>query len=99
MAVMLAAVPLLAVAGADGAALLARHTATSHSAPASTPRHGQSTAADRRAAAAVAAAQRTTAIRGLLGRRADAVLTRDRAEWRATLDPEHPAFLRTQMQV
>ena len=94
---MLAAVPLLAVAVADGAALLARHTA-SEPAPAATsaPRHGQTSAADQRAAAAAA---RASAIRTLLARRGDAVLNRDRGEWRATLDPDNPSFVRKQMRV
>jgi hypothetical protein len=97
---MLAAVPLLAVGVADGAALLARHTAPKP-APVSSPpaRHGQTSAADQRAAAAAAAAARADAIRGLLDRRSHAVMSRDREEWRATLDPEHPAFVREQMRV
>ena len=35
----------------------------------------------------------------MLARRGDAVMSHDAALWRSTLDPEHPAFVRQQMQV
>jgi len=95
---MLAAIPLLAVGVVDGAAVLGRNSA-SQPKPLAKPssRVGQTDAADRRAA--LAAAARTAAIRDVLSRRSDAVMTHNRAEWRATLDPEHPTFLHEQMGV
>lgn len=96
---MLAAVPLLAVGVVDGAAVLGRHDAGHSRPPAgSSPRVGQTDAADRRAAIAAAAA-RTAAIRNVLARRSDAVMTHNRAEWRGALDPLHPNFLHQQMRV
>ena len=97
---MLAAVPLLAVAVVDGAAVLGRHSGESaarhDAAPRVTQRHADTEAAEaqRRAVAA-----RTHAIRELLARRGDAVLHHDRREWRLTLDPGSPKFRRRQMQV
>ncbi|HEX4654946.1 MAG TPA: hypothetical protein VH274_04310 [Mycobacteriales bacterium] len=97
---MLAAIPLLAVAVVDGAAVLGRHSASrAKPVPSAAPGHDRSTVADRRAAAAAGAAARVTAIRSLLDRRGDAVMTHDATEWRATLDPQHPSFVRRQLQV
>jgi hypothetical protein len=97
---MLAAVPLLAVAVVDGAALLGRHSASrSLPSPAASTRHDRTSAADRQAAAAAGRAARAAAIRELLVRRATAVTAHDAAAWRSTLDPEHPGFVRRQMQV
>src|SRR4051794_28498663 len=95
---MLAAVPLLAVGVVDGAAVLGRHSA-GHARPVSSPapRAGRQAAADR--SAVVAAQARAAAIRGVLARRSDAVMTHDRAEWREVLDPQHPTFVRHQMRV
>ena len=97
---MLAAVPLLAVAVVDGAAVLGRHSAgTPHQAGGVASRPAQTSAADRRAAAEAGAAARAAAIRSVLARRANAVMTHDSSEWRSTLDPGHPAFVRQQMRV
>lgn len=99
-AAILAAVPLLAVAVVDGAALLGRHTASSTRPPAaSTPRHDQTSAADRRAATTAGLAARSAAVRAVLTRRASAVTSHDAALWRSTLDPEHLAFVHRQMRV
>lgn len=96
---MLAAVPLLAVAVVDGAAVLGRHsTTTPRPAPSAAPHHHQ-TSADRQAAAAAGLRARAAAVSEVLARRATAVMTHDSAGWRSTLDPEHPAFVRKQMQV
>jgi hypothetical protein len=95
---MLAAIPLLAVGVVDGAAVLGRHSASTPKPLAQpSPRVGRTDAADRRGA--LAAAARTTAIRDLLAHRSNAVITHNRAEWRAALDPEHPAFVQEQMRV
>ena len=96
---MLAAIPLLAVGVVDGAAVLGRHS-VGHPKPlaAPSPRFGQTDAADRRAALAAAAA-RAAAVREVLARRSDAVMTHNRAEWRAALDPSHPGFVHQQMRV
>lgn len=96
---MLAAIPLLAVAVVDGAAVLGRHSA-GRPKPVVSPssRVGQTAAADR-AAAVAAAAARTAAIRDVLARRSDAVMTHDRKEWRSALDPQHPVFVHQQMTV
>ena len=97
---MLAAIPLLAVAVVDGSAVLGRHSAgRPTSAPSASPRPDRSTVADRRAAAAAGAVARAAAVKELLARRGDAVITHDRAEWEATLDPQHPAFVRQQLRV
>jgi hypothetical protein len=96
---MLAAIPLLAVGVVDGAAVLGRHSA-GHPQPGASPapRVGRTAAADRRATVAAAAA-RTVAVRAVLARRSHAVMTHNRAEWRAGLDPGHPTFVRHQMRV
>jgi hypothetical protein len=97
---MLAAVPLLAVAVVDGAAVLGRHsTTTSKAAPSAAPRHGRTSAADRQAQADAGRAARVAAVRSVLARRGEAVLSHDPAVWRSTLDPERPRFVRRQMQV
>jgi hypothetical protein len=97
---MLAAIPLLAVAVVDGAAVLGRHSSSRPKpAPTASARHERTTAADQRAAAAAGRAARVAAIREVLARRASAVTAHDAAGWRSTLDPEHPAFVRRQMQV
>ena len=91
---MLAAIPLLAVCVVDAAAVLGRHSGeTSHraaTAPAASgaPQH-----------ALVSDAIRNAAIRELLKRRGDAVMTHDASEWRSTLDPDNPQFLQAQMKV
>jgi hypothetical protein len=96
-AVALAAVPLVALLIADGAVWLRNSTDDDPSARPATARHGETlTQAER---ADQVAAARTTAIRELLHRRADALLTRDRAAWRSTLDPTRPEFRRQQMRV
>jgi hypothetical protein len=96
---MLAAIPLLAVGVVDGAAVLGRHTAGRPKPALTTPAHDRSTAADRRTDAAAGVVARAAAIRTLLQRRGDAVLTHNRAEWQSTLDPANPVFLRRQLQV
>jgi hypothetical protein len=97
---MLAVVPLLAVAVVDGAAVLGRHSGeTPKPPPSATPRHNRTAAGDRPAAAAAGRTARAAAIRAVLSHRADAVMSHDPAEWRSTLDPDHPAFLRRQVQV
>jgi hypothetical protein len=97
---MLAAIPLLAVAVVDGAAVLGRHSSSRpRPSPSASAQHDRSSAADRQAAAVAGRAARAAAIREVLVRRASAVITHDGAEWRSTLDPEHPAFVRRQMQV
>lgn len=97
---MLAAIPLLAVAVVDGAAVLGRHSASRPKpSPTASPRHDRTSVADRQAAAAAGQAARAAAIREVLVRRATAVTAHDAAGWRSTLDPEHPAFVRRQMQV
>lgn len=97
---MLAAIPLLAAAVVDGSAVLGRHSAgRPKPALSPAPQQNRTTAADRRAAAAAGVATRTAAITALLARRGDAVMTHDRAEWRATLDPANPGFISRQMQV
>src|SRR4051794_1713924 len=94
---MLAAVPPFAVGVADGAAVLARHTASEPAPPAAAAQRGAQASrtpdAEQRAETA-----RTTAVEALLARRGHAVLHHDRAEWRSTLDPSHPGFVRKQMQ-
>src|SRR6476619_3330 len=97
---MLAAIPLLAVAVVDGAAVLGRHSAGTHKAAGHPPprQHHTAAAADRRASAA-ARAERAAAIRDVLARLTHAVRTHDRAEWQSTLDPERPGFVEHQLQV
>ena len=91
---MLAAIPLLAVCVVDAAAVLGRHSGETSHRPAPSP-----TASGAPQHALVSDAIRNAAIRELLTRRGDAVMTHDAAEWRATLDPDDPRFMQAQMKV
>lgn len=91
---MLAAIPLLAVGVVDAAALLGRHSARAPHRASPAP---SATSVPERAP--VNASGRNTAIRELLKRRGDAVMSRDAAQWRGTLDPDNPQFVQAQMKV
>lgn len=99
LALVLAAIPLVAVAIADVAVVADRSTrkatpAPSVSSPSSRPQVTTTAQAER-----PTASSRVTAIRALLQRRSDAVLHHNRAEWLSTIDPAERKFRASQLAV
>jgi hypothetical protein len=96
-AVLLAAIPLLAVGLADGALLIRRATDGSpghRPAAAGLPTTTRTAQGEQHHASV-----RAAAIRALLARRSDAVLRHDRATWMSTIDPKSKRFRRHQADV
>ena len=96
-ALVLAAVPLVALLLAEAG--LAVRNSTDDSPTSQTGQHHASTTTTQAERAAEAEAARAAALRDVVHRRAEALIQHDRAEWRSTLDPTRPRFDRQQMQL